>query len=248
MRCKNCGWDNPNGVTTCEKCNSPLDFGYEERNSYSPTPNYGPRDLRKTVMETDVFGSNSMEGQNNEVSTLTCPECGYPLRQNVTICPQCNRPIVRNFENPGHYRQTVIEQPAAPTIQAPSSQPAYAPQQSVAKHAPQSIKGTVNPYLESVQEEPSFTLVPIARANEKKVPEANQFEGAAVTLTRENTEKDNPTITSSEQAEITFEHEKWYIQDKSTQKTTFVCAKNKIELEDGDIILLGTRLFEFHKQ
>ncbi len=41
------------------------------------------------------------------------------------------------------------------------------------------------------------------------------------------------------------ENGKWYIKDASPLKTTYVCAKEKIELAPGDIIILGNRRFEF---
>ena len=74
------------------------------------------------------------------------------------------------------------------------------------------------------------------------------FEGSEVILTRDNTEPGNQSITSHEQAIITYVEGHWYIEDRSEQKTTFVQAAKKIELHDGDIILLGNRLFEFKEQ
>ena len=65
-------------------------------------------------------------------------------------------------------------------------------------------------------------------------------------LNRNNTEVNNPSITSRQQALITRVDGHWFIEDKSEQKTTFVQAAHKIELHDGDLILLGNRLFEFH--
>lgn len=46
---------------------------------------------------------------------------------------------------------------------------------------------------------------------------------------------------------VSQENGHWYIEDASDQKTTFVQAARKTELHDGDIILLGNRLFEFHE-
>ena len=95
--------------------------------------------------------------------------------------------------------------------------------------------------------DPSFVLKPIKRANERHELEELEFEGKSVSLNRDNTEAGNLSITSREQAIITNVDGHWYIEDKSEQKTTFVQAANRIELNDGDLILLGNRLFEFHK-
>ena len=64
-------------------------------------------------------------------------------------------------------------------------------------------------------------------------------------LNRSNTDEENMTITSKEQAVLIYENKKWYIQDKSEQKTTFVYTSDKIELKPGDVIVLGNRRFEF---
>ena len=98
------------------------------------------------------------------------------------------------------------------------------------------------------QQEPAFVLQPVQRMNERKPVEAVELEGSEVILSRENTEPDNPSITSQEQAVVTHSEGKWFIEDRSEQKTTFVQATKKIELHDGDIILLGNRLFEFKEQ
>ena len=73
-----------------------------------------------------------------------------------------------------------------------------------------------------------------------------RLSGDRIILNRANTDPANNTITSGEQAELTFENGAWYICDKSYQKTTYVHASRKMKLEKGDIIILGNRRFEFN--
>ena len=108
--------------------------------------------------------------------------------------------------------------------------------------------GTVNPYLQNVQLEPMFSLKPIARVDERHVPAPQTYEGASIVLNRQNTEPANESITSKQQAAVSFDNGHWYIEDKSTLKTTFVQASRRTELQEGDLILLGDRLFQFHIQ
>ena len=98
------------------------------------------------------------------------------------------------------------------------------------------------------QQDPVFVLQPLKRMNERKTVEAVELEGSEVILTRDNTEPGNLSITTQEQAVVSHANGHWYIEDLSEQKTTFVQASQKIELHDGDIILLGNRLFEFKTQ
>lgn len=68
MRCNNCGWNNPEGVTKCQKCNQVLN----EENA-------------------DWDWANDLE--NNSISDdeafIICEKCGYQLAGNVSVCPEC---------------------------------------------------------------------------------------------------------------------------------------------------------------
>ena len=88
-------------------------------------------------------------------------------------------------------------------------------------------------------------MVPISE--ETGMPEGDElsYEGNTIILNRDNTDPKNSTITSQEQASLTFENGKWSIEDKSEYKTTFVQAVRKIELQQGDLILLGNQLYRF---
>ena len=86
--------------------------------------------------------------------------------------------------------------------------------------------------------------------NERKPVEAVELDldNGEMVLTRDNTEPGNPSITSKEQAVVSHADGHWYIENRSEQNTTFVMARDKIELHNGDIILLGNRMFEFTEQ
>ena len=74
MRCKNCGWENPDNLTRCEKCNTPLD-GVSFNAALAAAPQ---QSFNKTVNEAAVFPDAPVGGAN------VCPQCGYPMRPGVS--------------------------------------------------------------------------------------------------------------------------------------------------------------------
>ena len=150
--------------------------------------------------------------------------------------------------SPSPKETTVIRKPDlydAPQPQAPTTQPAQ-PVEEVPD------KRTINPYVKrkiaktSSQLPVHCSLQPISRSDEPSESLVKkEYDTTTVKLNRQNTEPGNPSITSRQQAELTFENGQWYIQDKSTLQTTFVQAGRRTAIQDGDIVLLGDREFIF---
>lgn len=90
-----------------------------------------------------------------------------------------------------------------------------------------------------------FTLKPIAWEGEGIDYQPISYSGIEVILNRANTDANNQSITSKQQALLTHDKDGWYIENKSELQTTYIRVGKKIKLEDGDIILLGNRFFEF---
>lgn len=266
MRCKNCGWPNKPNETACVKCGSPLDAVSQMPDyaddyvSSRPMPQgNGDDGLKKTVMESNVFGENINERYTPEttniqktVNEIDCPKCGYPMRADASKCPNCNfsvkggndtRPL--NEDNGGGYQRRPTRMADAPEkVLEPQIIPKLGSAPRIVSDK-RKLRGTINPYMMNLQQDPIFVLTPLQRMNERKVAEPVELEGSEVVLTRDNTEPDNPSITSKAQAVISHADGHWYIENCSEQKTTFVMANEKIELHNGDIILLGNRMFEF---
>ena len=90
MRCKNCGWENPDGQTKCEKCHADL---ADTSSSHKDTAPVSER-LRSTVAEDVGF----MESIANS-TPKTCPKCGYPISNNSNNCPNCDYELRTNATN-----------------------------------------------------------------------------------------------------------------------------------------------------
>lgn len=254
MRCKNCGWPNKPGESACVKCHTPLMPSYDQLDpSNGAEMSQSSRPLSKTVLEGAVFdekrqndnpqGNSERANSGNSVNsdTLTnCPKCGYPLRAGVEKCPNCRFLLVPN------------QQPQDQECPRSHNGMEDAPMRrqtrvASANETKGNYKGTVNPYMMSLEADPTFTLKPIRRMDERHDFAEQEYEGDEVVLNRDNTERNNLSITSKQQAVVTNIDGRWFIEDKSEQKTTFVQASCKTELHDGDIILLGNRMFQFHE-
>lgn len=204
MRCRNCGYENRDGISKCEKCNTSLSGGDFESHVRTGTEREFSKELMKTVNENSY--SNN-EANEDKPKGNNCPKCNYPIMKNASVCPQCNSSLIDD------------------------SKPK------------KNVSGTVDPWAQH-KHKTSCQLKPIAYENEADMPPI-VYSGDIIALNRANTDPDNMAITSKEQAVLTKENGKWYIQDCSSQKTTFVLVRDKVELKPGDIILLGDRRFEF---
>jgi hypothetical protein len=117
-------------------------------------------------------------------------------------------------------------------------------------------KRTINPYLTKREAKPEPPAQPNCYCSLQTVDKPDsvgtslkqEFQSPSVVLNRQNTDPVNPTITSKQQAVLTFEDGVWYIEDKSALQTTFVRVGRKTALQDGDIILMGDREFIFSTQ
>lgn len=219
MRCQFCGWDNPQGKESCEKCDKPLvaERASAEVHPEVLTPDYHNRPTdrkaeaafnpKATVRESALGTKESAPKQG------LCPDCGYQLEDGK--CSAC-----------GYCATSEVEAPS-PII-------------------PEDVRKTIRPIRKS-EKSSSFRLTPISEETGEPEGEALTFEGSEVILNRDNTDAANPTITSQEQAYVAFTNGKWVIVDKSEYKTTFVQAARATELQSGDLILLGNQLYRFEE-
>jgi hypothetical protein len=260
MRCNNCGWDNPGGRAKCEKCNAPLSGADEQGDSgYSQEYPVERAPLKETVFEQGVVSEN--QGGTVAEQVVTCRACGYAVRGHDKSCPNCGEPIVEpelskaerlrtEFKRVGQPKEEKPEE-EQPKIKQPEELQPKVEQPKVERPKGSSLK-TVDPWspLPIPEEEAptiisAFTLTILPKEDEELDIQPLSFTGSEIILNRDNTETENQTITSKEQASLTFEDGKWSVEDKSSLKTTFIHVNEKKELKSGDILVLGNRRFLF---
>lgn len=231
MRCKNCGWVNENGILRCVKCNAPLQDSMID--GEKPVLNEDQENLKSTLREPGAqpggphgatpaapSGAQPHPPRAEHSDRDTCSRCGYPLGAGANVCPVCHTPI----EN-------------TPRVHTPSA-PHPAP------HA--GMVGTINPYVAPTDS--SFcTLRRLSWQNEPISYEPMSYSGESIVLNRANTDANNNSITSKEQAVLTHENGEWFIDNRSELQTTLFRVNRKLKLEDGDVVVLGNRMFEFRK-
>jgi len=219
MRCLNCGWENPNGISLCEKCKSSLlDESLNNLNANGDLSDNITKTVKGSNPDQPYLDVGKMTGktpQEESVELTYCRNCGYPIRGKTIQCPKC------------HYQLTAEKKESNPPF--PES----------------SLKKTINPYKQS--KESACYLKPVPRENELELT-TNEYQGTNILLNRKSLEPGNPTITQKTQAELIFEEGRWYISDRSEHHTTFLQIKEKNPLSDGDVLLIGDRLFIFNTQ
>jgi RNA polymerase subunit RPABC4/transcription elongation factor Spt4 len=237
MRCRNCGWENPDGATTCEKCHAAL----TETNQHNSTEANADR-MRSTVSEAFVFN----EGQGSN-APRTCPKCGYPVTDDSTTCPNCNCELVSaptkvEVKRCKHCGNEIDSNAKfCPSCGAPTTET------NSPRRIQRSTLGTVmgGPSVGLSQGNRFCTLKPIAWQGEDVPYTPVTYSGETIILNRANTDANNNSITSREQAVLTFEDGEWYIENRSDLRTTYIRVNGKTKLTSGDIIVLGNREFEF---
>ena len=240
MRCRNCGWENPDGYVKCEKCH--VNINDIPINSADKQTTPVSDRMKSTVAESVIF--------NDFPPTIpkSCPKCGYPVGDNSDTCPNCNHEIQVAITT----KQVIKCKSCGFEISAESK---FCPEcgnpvkkvEGKACRIQRVATGTImgGPIVGGVLNNKFCTLKPIAWKGENVSYNPVTYSGDTIILNRANTDANNNSITSHEQAVLTSEDGEWYIENKSDLKTTFIRVNGRVKLTDGDIIVLGNREFEF---
>lgn len=271
MRCRNCGWENPDTSTCCEKCGAPFDSSPSVQMPVSEPIQSAPivgtaSPLHATIRESEAFSKviNSAQAQQSQ----ECPFCHYPIGPGAIVCPACGTSIANMNNNQqsqydrinaqatenenvmGNKHCTNCGELIEPNVRFCSSCGAQVrdaqiqPQQKL--HKPYggtiaSFNGPGNMGMGNF-----CTLKPIAWERERVEYQPVSYTGERIILNRANTDPNNQTITSHEQASLTCNNGIWYLEDLSANHSTMIKVRRPVKLEPGDIIMLGNRLFEFN--
>lgn len=246
MRCRNCGWENPAGKQKCEKCNAPLSGSMIDDSDSFARKDSIAESLRGTIPESGS-GSLSQMGEATDNIPSNCTDCGYPVSTVMKVCPNCGKKL----------RDKAVvgvpegKQKCSKCGELASVGAKYCSMcgNILSKDNPHSkpFGGTVNTW-EVPQQGTFCTLKPIAWRGEEISYHPVSYSGTAISLNRANTDPNNNTITSKEQAVLIREGSSWFIEDRSEQHTTFIRVGKRMKLENGDVIVLGNRLFEFKEK
>ena len=254
MRCNNCGWQNPDGVSACERCGSALDSQnsfvadtYNQQNSYH---HEASSSLRSTVREAVAFGENISHESNSENTVNpneVCRNCGYSLSPVMNVCPQCG--TSRKQGQSGSMQHNVNSNDLQSQPKNKQCPKCGMDVQRSAKFCPScgqplTMRGTVNAW-DNPQNNDFCSLKPIPWSRENTEYSPISYSGQRIILNRANIDPNNQSITSREQAMLTNDGKDWYIEDLSDQHSTMIRVSRKTKLQTGDIIALGNRLFEF---
>lgn len=245
MRCKNCGWENKAESLKCEKCNAPLtgsmvDSGYKSRNASGEDDDSL---VRGTVSEKKAFSSGGSEDEAKHErsrsvgSRRTCPRCDYQLSPSMMVCPRCGTDLNKRTDSQEETKQSAKKCPFCGNAIIPGAK-------FCAYCGKPFRMGTVNAGPAATPGS-YFTLKALPWEHEHIQYQPMTFCGDSVALNRANTDPNNNSITSNVQAILTNDNGKWYIEDKSDYRSTYVRVNGKVELHDGDVIVLGNRMFEF---
>ncbi len=229
VMCKNCKAINPADALKCHQCNAPLDGSLVVRNETPAAARPSGKPGSKVDKDTTAFHFQ----QSNQI---ICPNCSYPNQAIAIECIRCHTPLKSGDSK---------SKAPAPAVKKPdkSAEPAGTGKE---KTSPK-INLTVNPWAEQPVKPDNYCLTPL-KSDYSVSGESFPLENAENNLNRDNLDPDNKTITSSSQAVIRFKDGKWTISDTSTMKTTFIKVQGEVELSDGDILLLGNKIFKFSRQ
>lgn len=273
MRCNNCGWDNTPGATNCVKCGYSLQvsdhYGMEYRNEQPRPTVINPETQmhpmpKPTVL--DATGYSKPEPRPTRIVNTTeagqgngnCPNCGYPVAAGFTSCPNCGTSMSQASTMPQNKEsnekktiklsdygidENVKCQNCGTDVSIEFS---FCPKCGEKVHLPTVRAIRHKPTEKQIKSRCSLSLV--LEEDEVTQERKNIYEGDAIMLNRDNTEPDNRTITSREQAELSYKDGKWYIINKSELCSTYIEPRRAIELQSGDIIVMGDRKFKFETE
>lgn len=261
MRCNNCGWNNPENVTKCQKCNQELvqDFSFSDASPEHAVP--VQNSLKQTVIATSSASTQPIKHSLDYIEgDGTCPKCGYPLSVGVHFCPNCglelnknsvqdmnktvmdSKPVTSNSSENG-IAKTVMDSDAS--VKTLGISPAKLAK--TVREVPDALLSDSNDvvherFSESLTERPQLCrLIPMENFD-GKVLAPIEIEGTEFNLSSTDLGIDNPLVNSEMIIVFTYSDGQLYLSNKAGS-TVYVSTSNTIKINKGDIIVIGNRRF-----
>ncbi len=103
---------------------------------------------------------------------------------------------------------------------------------------------TVRRVVPVVQTSASYRLVALSMDAEtelKSIP----LNGENIVLNRDLIDSGNNSISRTGHASLTYQGGEWWLENLSSLKSTFIQVNSPVKIKEGDVILIGDRLFRF---
>lgn len=215
MKCQFCGTVNQSDREKCKQCGRPLSKNANDEMNMIMNEN------------NDKPTNRQPERVFNPKATVRETDVNVDVAvKNLEVCPECGYELADGVCSSCGYGTKKEGEMRAEQV----------------SRVAVNVRKTMRPVRQG-EKNCVFALVPISEETGMPEGEILNYKGESIVLNRDNTDPKNKTITSQEQAVVTFENGKWFIEDHSEYKTTFVQAARKMELQKGDLILLGTQLY-----
>ena len=223
-RCGECGW--PNNADTadeCEKCGAALSPPSAPPVSSPTNPATPPAmggDGKKTVMGGGHNLPSWDEGSGSHGSSSSSDS-------NSLKCSSCGFYPLR----------------ATPSALAPCPNCGFTgagAQATVVQNADKSKLKKTQMFGEISFDDAKPSKFKLVENNKQE----HAFEGKNVTIGREDIDPENFSL-SSEHATFEKIDGKWMLSNNSSNGFTFIQVKGKVEVKDGDIIVVGNKIFQF---
>lgn len=260
MRCYNCGWNNPDNVTKCQKCNQDLLLD----SSFS-TPSTEPAVPVQNAFSKTVLDTSMLLESEQPVQSLSCPKCGYPLFSGNKFCPNCGAEVISSSPV-SNMDKTVCINPAYAKITSDQLKQTVLDSRASGKSpASQSYSGKLKPTIREFSPEIIHSIVAeevinktapvqdIDTPSARLVPMDN-FDGRSSrdVEIRGNMARISPSeaidglsFGTEAKLEFNFSDGCWTLVSDDNEKTVFVSTSNPVKIGKGDIIVIGNRRFRF---
>lgn len=173
---------------------------------------------------------------------IRCHKCGFSNQPSAMVCIKCKTVLSKEevamhegFVHPNKKTIAIMNNNESPWDQ---QKPVEA-QRSFLEVGAQTIRRVV-----PVPEKKSCSLIALS-VDEKKELRKIDLEGDTVSLDRAKLDPSNSSISRNGHASIKLKDGKWYIENTSALKTTFVQVNKPMMLSEGDVVLIGDSLFRF---
>ena len=240
-----CGYPLLPGTTVCPQCHRKVGGGSSDtKEQLGDEKKFDDKEL-SSDKKTERYVV-----QDQNVSNVKKTERFVAQDQNVSGAKKTERFVAQdqNVSNAKKTERFVAQDQNVSNAKKTERFVSYVDQEGVVNKKTVDIHQLRTPKVKEVEPElpPHCSLKPVAHEDEDATKLMKQeFESAEVVLNRQNTDPENFTITSQQQALLVYENGKWFIEDRSAYKSTYVRASRRIELQDGDVVAMGDREFEF---